>query len=256
MPRNRPPGWPTTSRSLVLPDRLRFTQQLHQAIQHAERNHQQVAIMFVDLDHFKRANDTLEHGARDQPLRMVSGRLSASLRSRWMKSRALDRLMMASQLRRAIDRSEFVLHYQPRVDVVTGRIVGAEALIRWQHPEMSLLTAERLNQMGVRLSIDDFGTGYSSLSYLKRLPIRALKIDHSFVRDLAHDPDDAAIIARARSLKLKVVAEGVETAVQLAFLRARQCDEYQGFLMSRPMVASAFGNMLRQHYPIKRPVAA
>ena len=332
-----------------LPDRLLFTQQLRQAIQHAERNHQQVAIMFVDLDHFKRANDTLEHGARDQPLRMVSGRLSASLRSRWMKSRALDRLMMESQLRRAIDRSELLMHYQPRVDVVTGRIVGAEALIRWQHPEkglvqpldfiplvedtglviligewvigevcrqiaawqsegttlvsvavnlaathlrerrlpelvqhemqahglppgmleievtesillvepeMSSLTAERLNQMGVRLSIDDFGTGYSSLSYLKRLPIRALKIDHSFVRDLAHDPDDAAIIARARSLKLKVVAEGVETAVQLAFLRARQCDEYQGFLMSRPMVASAFGNMLRQHYPIKRPVAA
>ena len=439
-----------------LPNRLLFTEQLHQAIHHAERNHQQVAIMFVDLDHFKRVNDTLGHGAGDELLRVVSGRLSASLRcqdavsrldnevegssiarlggdefivmlsgmhrpsdaasvarrlvdalaepvvvggteifvgssvgiamypndgvdidtllmnadtamyrakdagrggfqfyDRWMNARALDRLMMESQLRRAMDRSEFVLHYQPRVDVVSGRIVGAEALIRWQHPEkglvqpldfiplvedtglvipigewaigevcrqiaawqaegitpvsvavnlaathlrerrlpelvqremqanglppgmleievtesillvepeMSLLTAERLNEMGVHLSIDDFGTGYSSLSYLKRLPIHALKIDRSFVRDLAHDPDDAAIItaiiAMAHSLKLKVVAEGVETEAQLAFLRARQCDEYQGFLMSRPMVASAFGEMLREHYPARRQVAA
>ena len=439
-----------------LPNRLLFTEQLHLAIHHAERNHQQVAIMFVDLDHFKRVNDTLGHGAGDELLRVVSGRLSASLRShdavgrldaelegssiarlggdefivmlsgmhrpsdaasvarrlvdalaepvvvggteifigssvgiamypndgididtllmnadtamyrakeagrggfqfydRWMNARALDRLMMESQLRRAMDRNEFVLHYQPRVDVVTGRIVGAEALIRWQHPEkglvqpldfiplvedtglvipigewaigevcrqiaawqaagistvsvavnlaathlrerrlpelvlsrmqanglppgmleievtesillvepeLSLLTAQRLNDMGVRLSIDDFGTGYSSLSYLKRLPIHALKIDRSFVRDLAHDPDDAAIItaiiAMAHSLKLKVVAEGVETEAQLAFLRARQCDEFQGFLMSRPMVASAFGELLHQQHPADQTLAA
>ena len=439
-----------------LPNRLLFTEQLHQAIHHAERNHQQVAIMFVDLDHFKRVNDTLGHGAGDELLRVVSKRLSASLRcqdavsrlegeaegssiarlggdefivmlsgmhrpsdaanvakrlvealaepvvvggteifigssvgiamypndgadidtllmnadtamyrakeagrggfqfyDRWMNARALDRLMMESQLRRAMDRSEFVLHYQPRVDVVTGRIVGAEALIRWQHPdkglvqpldfiplvedtglvipigewaigevcrqiaawqadgisavsvavnlaathlrerrlpelvqqkmqsnglqpglleievtesillvepELSLLTAERLSNMGVRLSIDDFGTGYSSLSYLKRLPIHALKIDRSFVRDLAHDPDDAAIItaiiAMAHSLKLKVVAEGVETEAQLAFLRARQCDEYQGFLMRRPMAAADFGALLREQHPACQPKAA
>ena len=439
-----------------LPNRLLFTEQLHQAIQHAERNHQQLAIMFVDLDHFKRVNDTLGHGAGDELLRLVSARLSASLRGqdmvgrlegdveassiarlggdefivmlsgmhrpadaasvarrlvdalaepvvvggteifvgssvgiamypndgvdidtllmnadtamyrakeagrggfqfydRWMNARALDRLMMESQLRRAMDRSEFVLHYQPRVDVATGRIVGAEALIRWQHPEkglvqplefiplvedtglvipigewaigevcrqiaawqafgieavsvavnlaathlrerglpelvqqqmqahglrpglleievtesillvepeLSLLTAERLNAMGVRLSIDDFGTGYSSLSYLKRLPIHALKIDRSFVRDLAHDPDDAAIItaiiAMAHSLKLKVVAAGVETEAQLAFLRARQCDEYQGFLLRRPMVAEAFGELLMDQCPALQPAAA
>ena len=429
-----------------LPNRLLFTEQLHQAITHAERNHQQVAIMFVDLDHFKRVNDTLGHGAGDELLRLVSVRLASSLRGhdavsrldaeiegstiarlggdefivmlsgmhrpsdaasvarrlvdalaepvvvggteifvgssvgiamypndgtdidtllmnadtamyrakeagrggfqfydRWMNARALDRLMMESQLRRAMDREEFVLHYQPRVDVASGRIVGAEALIRWQHPEkglvqplefiplvedtglvipigewaigevcrqlaawqadglvpvpvavnlaathlrerrlpelvqqrmqahglspglleievtesilmvepeLSLLTAERLNAMGVRLSIDDFGTGYSSLSYLKRLPIHALKIDRSFVRDLAHDPDDAAIItaiiAMAHSLKLKVVAEGVETEAQLSYLRARACDEYQGFLMRRPMVALEFADLLRQ----------
>ena len=439
-----------------LPNRLLFTEQLHHAIHHAERNHQQLAIMFVDLDHFKRVNDTLGHGAGDELLRLVSGRLSASLRShdmvgrlegeveassiarlggdefivmlsgmhrpadaasvarrlvdalaepvvvggteifvgssvgiamypndgsdidtllmnadtamyrakeagrggfqfydRWMNARALDRLMMESQLRRAMDRNEFVLHYQPRVDVTSGRIVGAEALIRWQHPEkglvqplefiplvedtglvipigdwaigevcrqvaawqadgieavsvavnlaathlrerglpelvqrqmqahglkpgmleievtesillvepeLSLLTAERLNEMGVRLSIDDFGTGYSSLSYLKRLPIHALKIDRSFVRDLAHDPDDAAIItaiiAMAHSLKLKVVAEGVETEAQLGFLRDRQCDEFQGFLMSRPMAADAFGELLREQCPALQVAAA
>ena len=432
-----------------LPNRLLFTEQLHQAITHAERNHQQVAIMFVDLDHFKRVNDTLGHGAGDELLRIVSVRLSSSLRGhdavsrldseiegstiarlggdefivmlsgmhrpsdagsvarrlvealaepvvvggteifvgssvgiamypndgididtllmnadtamyrakdagrggfqfydRWMNARALDRLMMEAQLRRAMDRNEFVLHYQPRVDVASGHIVGAEALIRWQHPdkglvqpldfiplvedtglvipigewaigevcrqvaewqasglvpvsvavnlaathlrerrlpelvqrqmqhhglatglleievtesillvepELSLLTAERLNDMGVRLSIDDFGTGYSSLSYLKRLPIHALKIDRSFVRDLAHDPDDAAIItaiiAMAHSLKLKVVAEGVETEAQLAYLKSRGCDEYQGYLMRRPMVASDFAELLAQQSP-------
>jgi EAL domain-containing protein (putative c-di-GMP-specific phosphodiesterase class I) len=243
-------------------------------------------------------------------------------------------------LRRALERDEFVLHFQPRVDVGSGRIVGAEALIRWMHPErglimpgefiplvedsglvirlgewvidaacrqnaawhaagmplvpvavnlasthlrerglpdlvarviqryslpasaleievtesillvepeLSLQVAARLESMGVRLSIDDFGTGYSSLSYLKRLPIKSLKIDRSFVRDLATDPDDAAIItaiiAMAHGLKLKVVAEGVETEAQLAFLRARGCDEYQGFLMSRPLEAAAFARL-------------
>jgi EAL domain-containing protein (putative c-di-GMP-specific phosphodiesterase class I) len=260
-----------------------------------------------------------------------------------MNARALDRLRMETRLRRALERNEFVLHYQPRVDVVSGCIVGAEALIRWQHPERGLLPpaefiplvedaglvipigewairtvcgqnaqwqaagleavpvavnlasthlkqrglpalvaqalrdhavpaasleievtesillsdpelsvsiAQELAEMGVQISIDDFGTGYSSLGYLKKLPIAALKIDRSFVRDLDSDPDDeaivSAIIALAHSLKLKVVAEGVETEAQLAYLQAMRCDEYQGFLTSRAVDPKEFQALLNR----------
>ena len=122
--------------------------------------------------------------------------------------------------------------------------------IMMDDPELSIENARRLSDIGVGLSIDDFGTGYSSLSYLKRLPITALKIDRSFVRDLATDLDDAAIItaiiAMAHNLKLRVVAEGVETEEQRAFLKAHGCDEFQGFLCSGPVKASEFARLLQQ----------
>jgi diguanylate cyclase (GGDEF)-like protein len=273
----------------------------------------------------------------------AAGRNGFQLYDPSMNAQALQRLQMEVQLRRALERDEFVLYYQPRVTAATGRIVGAEALIRWQHPERGLLApgefiplaedtglvipigewvieaacrqiaawqaqgqepvrvavnlaathlrqgdlpgrvadalhrhgvasgrleievtesillvdpelsarvARELRDMGVHLSIDDFGTGYSSLGYLKRLPIATLKIDRSFVRDLGVDPDDeaivGAIVALAHSLKLKVVAEGVETASQLGFLKSLGCDEYQGYLMSPPVKAEDFSQLVRR----------
>ncbi|MBW7900922.1 MAG: EAL domain-containing protein [Rhodocyclaceae bacterium] len=242
---------------------------------------------------------------------------------------------MEQRLRRAVEQQEFVLHFQPQVDVVHGRVCGLEALVRWQDPESGLVPpgefipvaeetglilelgewvlreacrqlrawhddgwprvpvavnlsprqfqqsglAERvraileetgvepamleleitesclmhsvdealaqvqaLTDMGVRLAIDDFGTGYSSLAYLKRFPVNSLKIDRSFVRDLCDDRDDAAIVASivglARSLGLEVVAEGVESAAQLAALRGEGCLRCQGFYFSRPRPAT------------------
>jgi EAL domain-containing protein (putative c-di-GMP-specific phosphodiesterase class I) len=291
----------------------------------------------TDIDTLLMNADTAMYRAKE------AGRGGFQFYDRSMNARALERLVMETMLRRALERSEFVLHYQPRISLATGQIVGAEALIRWQHPErgmvsprefitlaeetslvipigewaldevcrqsaawqtggltavpvavnlasthlrernlpdlvsrmlaqhgvpagcleievtesvliadpeLSLDTARRLNELGVRLSIDDFGTGYSSLSYLKRLPISALKIDQSFVRDLATDPDDAAIItaiiAMAHTLKLKVIAEGVETEAQRVFLKNNGCDEFQGYLMSRPVEAGEFAQMLEQ----------
>ena len=113
-----------------------------------------------------------------------------------------------------------------------------------QNAEHSINTLWGLKKQGVRISMDDFGTGYSSLNYLKRFPIDRIKLDQSFVRDLPGDKDDAAIamavIAMGRSLELVVIAEGVETEEQLAFLKDRDCDQLQGFLFSRPLPAEAF----------------
>jgi diguanylate cyclase (GGDEF)-like protein/PAS domain S-box-containing protein len=250
------------------------------------------------------------------------------------------RLAMERALHRALERDEFVVHYHPMVEIATGRVVGAEALVRWNHPDQGLIQPEefiplaeetqlivpigawvlrtaitqmkawhdaghawlrvavnlsprqfqdkelvstvedvlartgfppqfldleitestamqnaeltlailtRLKEMGIRISIDDFGTGYSSLSYLKRFPIDTVKIDQDFVRDLT--PDDAAIItaviSMARALNLRVIAEGVETEEQLAFLRREQCGEMQGFLYSHPLPAAEFEQALR-----------
>jgi diguanylate cyclase (GGDEF)-like protein len=260
------------------------------------------------------------------------GRNNLQFYSPLMNAKASKRLQLGNALRRALEREEFLLHYQPQVDLEGGRIVGVEALVRWRHPGLGLVspmefiplaeetglilpigewvlreacrqtrewhdagippfrvsvnlsnrqfnqkglvdsitealretrlepqhlaleltesgfmhneeeaiaTLHTLKEMGIRVSIDDFGTGYSSLRYLKRFPIDELKIDRSFVRDITTDHDDAAIvgaiIAMGNSLRLTVVAEGVETREQLDFLRAQGCSVIQGFYLSRPL---------------------
>jgi diguanylate cyclase (GGDEF)-like protein len=258
-----------------------------------------------------------------------------------LNARAFERLTFESQLRHALERGELHVYYQPRIAIQTGRIVGAEALLRWRHPELGLVspaqfipiaeetglivpigdwvldsacaqakrwqklglaslgvsvnlspvqfrgsdlhasvvralqrsgldprwleleltesslmqntevvaaTLARLRDIGVTLSIDDFGTGYSSLSYLRRFPIDAIKIDRSFLRDVAADADGAAIVTAiilmAKSLRLRIVAEGVENEPQLSFLKIMQCDEAQGFLYSPPVPAPELEAML------------
>jgi diguanylate cyclase (GGDEF)-like protein len=252
------------------------------------------------------------------------------------------RLALENELRKALERKQFVLHYQPQVDVMSGELTGVEALLRWHHPEKgmvmpsefiplaeetglivplgrwvlheacsqnkawqrqglraprvavnisgvqfqqkdlvdsiaqalrvsgldprcleleitesvimhnaseAIVMLEKLGQMGVDISIDDFGTGYSSLSYLKRFSIDKLKIDQAFIRNVSSDQDDAAIvkaiIALAHSLRLRVVAEGVEHAEQLQFLRSLGNDEYQGYFHSRPLPAAELERYLQ-----------
>jgi diguanylate cyclase (GGDEF)-like protein/PAS domain S-box-containing protein len=289
----------------------------------------------TDADTLLRNADAAMYFAKE------SGRNNYQLCTRALTARAVERLSLERELRRALDRNEFTLVYQPQVDLVTGRIVGAEALVRWQHPERGLvlpgtfipvaeesrlivplgawvldtacrqlrvwrdagfdtlrlsvnisgrqlpqqdlsalvtnallghgIPAERLEleitesvamqnvewtqgqlvalrKLGVRLAIDDFGTGQSSLSYLRHFPLSALKIDRSFVEDIGVDAVDEAIvravIALAHSVDLTVVAEGVATAEQLAFLRAAGCDEGQGHLFSKPIPAEELGPFL------------
>jgi len=259
-----------------------------------------------------------------------------------MNVRAVERQSIEEGLRRALERQEFVVHYQPKINLKTGRITGAEALLRWTHPirgavspaqfipvaedcglilpigtwvlrqacqqarawvdaglplgtmavnisamqlrsenfldgvfailqdtrldprlleleltesvlmkhaesTASILTA--LRDRGVQVAVDDFGTGYSSLSYLRKFPIDALKIDQSFVGQITTVPDETiivkAVIGLGRSLKLRVIAEGVETQEQLAFLQAHQCDEAQGYYFSRPVLPQQFAKLLK-----------
>jgi diguanylate cyclase (GGDEF)-like protein/PAS domain S-box-containing protein len=258
-----------------------------------------------------------------------------------MNVRAVERQGIEEGLRRALERKEFTLHYQPKINLRTGETTGAEALIRWthstrgpvppaqfipvaedcglilpignwvlreacqqarawldaglplgtmavnisamqlrdknfldgvfailketgldprsleleltesvlmKHAESAASILKTLRTSGVQLAVDDFGTGYSSLSYLRKFPIDALKIDQSFVRQITTVPDETiiveAVISMGRSLKLRVIAEGVETQQQLAFLRVHQCDEAQGYYFSRPVLPHQLANML------------
>ncbi|WP_296805271.1 EAL domain-containing protein [Thiocapsa sp.] len=267
-----------------------------------------------------------------------------------MNARALERLDLENGLRHAIEQDELVLHYQPQVSLSTGAIIGAEALVRWQHPQRGLVppvefipiaeqsdlilalgewvlrtacaqnrawresglppitvgvnlsarqftsqniagmtgrvlretglpgdaleleltetilmadtdaftrATEGLKALSISLSIDDFGTGFSSLAYLRRFSINRLKIDQSFVRGLREDSSSAAIaraiISLSHRLGLSVIAEGVETRAQLAFLYTNDCDEMQGYLFSRPIPAEAFETLLREGRELALP---
>jgi diguanylate cyclase (GGDEF)-like protein/PAS domain S-box-containing protein len=268
-----------------------------------------------------------------------------------MNARAAERQALESGLRHAVERKQFVLYYQPKINLATGAIVGVEALVRWSHPERGLIlpgqfmavaeesglivpigrwvlgecchrariwrdaglppirmavnisavelrtkgfvagvramltqarlepgdleleltetfllqkaestgaVLDALKDVGVQLALDDFGTGYASLSHLRRFPIDTLKIDRSFVRDITMDSADAsivrAVIGMGRSLDMQVVAEGVETAEQLDFLRQQGCPEGQGYYFSEPLVAAEFARNLGRH-PSGQPLA-
>jgi diguanylate cyclase (GGDEF)-like protein/PAS domain S-box-containing protein len=275
-----------------------------------------------------------------------NGRQSHQFFKPAMNVRAVERQSIEESLRRALERHEFALHYQPKINLKTGEITGAEALIRWTHPirgpvppgqfipvaedcglilpignwvlreackqarawldaglslgtmavnisamefrdgnflegvftilkdtgldprslELELTESvlmkraestesilKTLRARGVQLAVDDFGTGYSSLSYLRKFPIDALKIDQSFVRQITSAPDETtivtAVISMGRSLRLRVVAESVETQEELVFLQAHQCDEAQGYYFSPPVLPEKFAGLLRTGIP-------
>ncbi|MCK9296698.1 MAG: EAL domain-containing protein [Desulfobulbaceae bacterium] len=419
-----------------LPNRQLFLEHFNQALFAAQRDGSKIALLYLDLDRFKRINDTLGHSAGDKLLKAIAGCLGDSIRSSdivakagpadkpgvtlsrlggdeftilltrlaeeehagrvaqrildllsqpnrigdqevyisgsigitlypsdgedvdmllrnadvamyhakesgrnsfqffsaQLNQRTMEKLSIETDLKKALERNELLLYYQPQIDLQAGRLAGVEALVRWQHPRLGMVppsmfipiaeetglivdigqwvlveacrqavqwrqagfaplrmgvnisslqfkqqslaalvrkvlqitglapgcleleltesvimenvslvndTLIQLKELGVNLSVDDFGTGYSSMSYLKRFPLDTLKIDRSFVMDITTDANDAAIIkaiiALAKSLGLKTIAEGVETAEQLAFLQEQGCDEIQGFFISRPL---------------------
>src|SRR5437867_648695 len=309
-----------------LPNRMLLNDRLTQAIALARRRGHRLAVLFVDLDRFKHVNDSLGHVIGDELLQSVARRLVTCVRSSDTISRQ--------------GGDEFVLHYQPKIDLEPGAMTGAETLIRWVHPDRGLMfpndfvpiaedtglivpigqwvlreacrqsrawidegqrpisvavnisavefrdpfflenvrtvlndtrldaryleleltesslvqhaesttiALQALKGMGVQVGIDDFGTGYSSLSYLRQFPINVLKVDQSFIHEISADPVGnsivRAVISMGKSLGHRVVAEGVETREQLAFLQAQRCCEGQGYYFSRPLVAEQFASL-------------
>ncbi len=414
-----------------LPNRTQLNDHLKYALSLAKRSNGHLALIFLDLDHFKDINDTLGHSVGDALLIEVAGRLRLMLREEdtvtrlggdefilllpgvdalgaanvaqklldavvesylielhdltltasigialypgdgvdlealcksadiamyrakqegrqcyrfftpEMQARSMRNLQLVNALRHALEQEQLQVYYQPQVSMPGGRIIGAEALLRWRHPEFGMVSPaefipvaessglilpigewvlrcavrqvkawiddghapliiavnlsavqfhhpdlpelvtrildeeglppeyleleltegvamhnpqgaiavmNNLHERGVRMSIDDFGTGYSSLSYLKKFKVYKLKIDQSFVRDISSNSEDKAIVSAiinlAKSLGLQTIAEGVETAGQLAFLREQGCDEMQGYLFSKPVPREQFEELL------------
>lgn len=416
-----------------LANRILLRDRLEQSLKAVQRNGSHMALLYIDLDQFKRINDSLGHDVGDALLMQVADRLRHCVRhqdtvarmggdefvillsdidgmsnasgvarkildsmrephkmlrheiiitpsigitiapddslnadillknadlamyrakdqgrnnyqffTEEMNARVLDQLLMEHELRRAIGNNEMQLVFQPQMEISTGKLMGVEALVRWQHPEKGLLSPDQfipvaeetglvvqlgewvlinacrqwrniqqagqppirlavnlsarqfrdpdlidmiqralsisgfnpinleleitetilmeyldhaievlqhIKSLGIAIAIDDFGTGYSSLNYLKRLPIDALKIDKSFIVEIPRNEDDmeiaSAVIAMAHKLKLKVVAEGVQTEAQLTFLKNNQCDFAQGYMIGRPMTAEVFARRVR-----------
>ena len=294
----------------------------------------------LDAETLIKNADTAMYQAKD------NGRRSFQFFKPAMNVRAVERQSIEEGLRRALERRELALHYQPKINLMTEAISGAEALLRWKHPTRGFISPSQfipvaeecglilpigtwvlrqacaqarawmdaglpltsmavnvsavqfrdknfldglfailaetgldpryleleltegvlikhaeftaailqiLRKRGVQVAVDDFGTGYSSLSYLQRFPVDALKIDQSFVRQISTAGDDTtivkAVIGMARGLKLRVIAEGVETLEEVAFLRAYRCDEAQGYYFSRPVPAQQFAMLLRNGIP-------
>jgi diguanylate cyclase (GGDEF)-like protein/PAS domain S-box-containing protein len=416
-----------------LPNRVLLLDRITQSISLAHRQNKSMAVIFLDLDHFKNINDSLGHDSGDKLLQSVSNRLVAAVRGsdtvsrmggdefvillsaigrpedaatsakkillslsaprsigetnlqihgsigisvyprdggdaetliknadtamyqakevgrnnyQFFKSemglRTVERRSIEGDLQRAIERTEFVLHYQSKVDLTSGEITGVEALVRWQPPDRELVlpsgfipiaedcgligkidhwvlheacrqarewqeaglpfgsisvnvsaaefrarsfvpgvrsalkvtglearyldieltenvlmahdhavvaVLQELKLMGIHLAVDDFGTGYSSLSYLQEFPVDVLKIDRSFVHRITGDSSDSpivgAIIDMGKNLKLRVIAEGIETRQQLTFLQTRHCAEGQGYIFGHPMAAAQFAQLLK-----------
>lgn len=350
---------------VVLPDLARESD----VLQVAERLITSIArpyrVHAIDLHVTASMGITLSDGHIDQPMQLIQqadlamykakqeGRNNYQWYTQDLDQRVSESVTLRNELQKAIENEAFSLHYQPQIDGRSGRVIGVEALLRWDHPEQGMIrpdkfipvaedtgqiiplslwvldtacrqmrllidqgmsgltvsvnispthfqrsnfiesiqatlskhqlsaqtleleltetvllhsperavaTIQQLKQLGIHIAIDDFGTGFSSLNYLKRLPIDKIKIDRTFIKEIISDQHDAAItqgiISMAHHLKVKVIAEGVETEPQVAFLKKSHCDEFQGYYFAKPMPYTELEALLRDRLLVCKPALA